>query len=185
MQSSWSPGLRSWAWRGWFSIRLFVFYEWKLVRTLEWKPQCETPIAFSRWSLAVAVLRSNNTFASRFQAWMHARIKSFAMHSKAVWIGRISSPTISILFWNRRIRPLWTSQRFQRSIASHILHSVLSNYYNYNCCCCWLCKRENWGLHWTIENTMEGIVTGKTLILEVNDVQSLIMNRTAETFSRL
>ena len=32
---------------------------------------------------------------------------------------------------------------------------------------------------------MEGIVTGKTMVLEVNDVQSLIMNRTERMWIRL
>lgn len=32
---------------------------------------------------------------------------------------------------------------------------------------------------------MDGIITGKTLALEVNDVQSLIMNRIAEISNRL
>lgn len=34
----------------------------------------------------------------------------------------------------------------------------------------------------TIENAMEGIITGKTLILQVNDLQSLVMNRVEVNF---
>ena len=34
----------------------------------------------------------------------------------------------------------------------------------------------------TIENAMEGIITGKMLILQVNDLQSLVMNRVEVNF---